>query len=104
MNEYPLGQAVRLSATFANASDVVADPTTVTLTIGRQEVSPPPAPTGTSFVHGVDLTLVKDSTGNYHLDYTGAASGIYVYRWVGTGTVATASLPRYFKVTPNPFA
>lgn len=103
MREYELGQSVRLTASFANAAGTATDPTTVTFQHGLRVVNPPPDPTATSAVFGVDGAVVKDSTGRFHYDFTPATAGVYTTRVVGTGTVAAASVGA-FRVKPNPFA
>lgn len=104
MREYELGQKVRLSASFANTSDVAADPSTVTFQYGLVTVNPPPSPTATSAVFGVDAAVIKDSTGRFHYDFLPAASGMYVALVVGTGNVAAVPTPVRFRVKPSPFA
>ncbi len=101
--EYPFGQKVRLAASFANTSDVAADPSTVTFQYGLTAVNPPPSPTATSAVFGVDGAVVKDSTGRFHYDFLPAESGNYTARVVGTGNVAAAQVVQ-FRVKPSPFA
>lgn len=103
MIEYPLGQAVRLSAYFENASGVAADPTTVTFSFGLVVANPPPDPTATVAVFGIDVNVIKDSTGRYHYDFVPAAPGVYKTRVVGTGTVAAAATGA-FRVIPSPLA
>src|SRR5262245_37639532 len=102
MIEYPLGQAVRLTAAFLNASGAAADPSTVTSKYAVRTVNPPPDPTATSDVCGVGST-VKDSTGNYHLAMTPATPGDYIFQCIGTGTVAAVATGG-FRVLPSPFA
>jgi hypothetical protein len=102
MIEIPLGQAIRLTASFLNAAGAAADPTTVTFKYAPVIVNPPPDPTATSDVFGVGST-VKDSTGNYHLDFTPNAAGNWVYQAIGTGTVAAVATG-HFRVIPSPFA
>jgi hypothetical protein len=94
---------VRLSAYFENASGVAADPTAVTFSYGVVVASPPPDPTATTAVFGVDVNVIKDSTGRYHYDFTPSAPGIYRTRVVGTGAVAAAAVGG-FRVKPSPFA
>lgn len=103
MIEVELGQAVRLSAAFLNASGAAANPTTVTVRFGVRLVNPPPDPTATSLVFGVDAAVIQDSTGNYHADITPAVPGNYIFSWIGTGTVAAVSVGA-FRVKPSPFA
>lgn len=59
-----------------------ADPTTVTCTVRA------PGGTVTTYTTATSPAVVKDSTGNYHLDLLLATAGDYKYKWVGTGTVA----------------
>ena len=79
------GDAVRLSTIFTDAAGVVADPTTVTLRVR------PPGVAETVYVYLTDAELIKDSTGNYHLDYvvpaTTTAEATFHYQWEGTGAV-----------------
>jgi len=103
MREYPFGQAVRLRASFANADGAPTDPSTVTFQYGLHTVSPPPDPTATSAVFGVDGAVVKDSDGRFHFDFVPPVAGIYTTRIVGTGAVAAAAVGA-FRVKPNPFA
>ena len=103
MREYEFGQNVRLSASFANASGVATDPTTVTFQYGLRTVNPPPDPTATSAVFGVDGAVVKDSNGRFHFDFVPATAGIYTVRVVGTGAVAAAAVGA-IRVKPSPFA
>ena len=79
MNSYNKG-IVPLSTAFT-VGDVATDPTTVTFTLkGNGET--------VSYVYGTDDELIKDSTGNYHVDYTFEESGYYQYSFVGTGDCA----------------
>ena len=103
MKEYPLGQKVRLSASFANASGTPTNPSAVTFQYGLALVNPPPSPTATSAVFGVDAAVINDSAGRFHFDLTPPASGNYVAAAVGTGTVSAVSLIQ-FRVLPSPFA
>ena len=103
MNEYDLGQAIRVTAAFVNAAGAAADPTTVSIKFGPILVNPPPDPTATTLVFGVDAAVIKDSVGNYHADITPSVPATYVFQAVGTGTVAAVSTGR-FRVKPSPFA
>jgi hypothetical protein len=103
VREFELGSSVRLTASFANAAGAATDPTTVTFQFGLRSVNPPPDPTATSAVFGVDGAVVKDATGQFHFDFTPATAGIYTTRVVGTGTVAAAAVGA-IRVKPSPFA
>lgn len=72
---------VRISTTFTDTSDAVADPTDVSCVVK--------APSGTETTSEYNPgDIVRDSTGIYHLDVTASASGTWVYRFTGTGAVA----------------
>lgn len=78
---YQKGDLRRISATFKNSAGVATDPTAVSFKYTK------PSGTTTTLVYGVDGALVKDSTGNYHVDLSLTERGRWFYRWIGTGTV-----------------
>jgi hypothetical protein len=79
---YDIGDVVRISSIFTQ-SDVSIDPTTVTLALT--------APDGTQATYSyAGTTIVKDSTGNYHVDVSPTQHGTYRYRWASTGTAQGA--------------
>lgn len=82
-NTYDVGDQVRLSAAFT-ASGTATDPTAVTFKIKN------PAGATTTYVYLTDAALVRDSTGNYHVDFNGTVPGIHFYRFSGTGAVMAA--------------
>jgi hypothetical protein len=84
MNNYRVGQRVRVTAIFKNASEQLADPSAVIL-----YVDPPSADTIT-YTFGVDGQLVKDAVGNYHCDFVVDDDGDWAYEWKGTGVVQAA--------------
>lgn len=103
MKEYELGQAVRLRASFADEDNEAADPSTVTFRYGVRTVNPPPDPTATSAVFGVDGAVTKDSVGRYRYVFVPDAPGEYVSQVQGTGNVAAVKVGA-FRVKPSPFA
>ncbi len=84
-----IGDIVRATATFRNIAGVATDPTGVTFKLRK------PDGTTTTYVYPTDAQLVKDSTGNYHVDVTVTLAGFYEWRFEGTGTV-TASVDGEF--------
>lgn len=84
LTEYDIGDKVRSSIVFANSSGTSTDPTVVTFAWRIADG------TTTTFLYGTDAELVKDDTGDYHVDLTLATAGVYYIRWLGTGTVAAA--------------
>lgn len=89
---YHVGDLVRISATWTNAAGTAIDPTAV-LAQYRD-----PGGTTTSLVYGVDAALVKDSTGNYHVDVDADEAGWWHYRFYSTGTGQAAAEPSSFYV------
>lgn len=79
MNTYTIGDLVRLTGTFADLSGNLTDPTTAVLTVKD--------PTGTVTSYP---SLVHPSMGSYYYDLPVSASGVYYYRYAGTGAVVAA--------------
>lgn len=77
INVFDTGDKVRLSAAFTDISGAAQDPGGVTFKIRA------PDGTTTSYVYLTDAALVKDSTGNYHVDWVIATAGRYRYRFAG---------------------
>lgn len=75
----PLGATRRLSTTFA-VGGVATDPTSVTLTVTD--------PAGTATVYTYSDTVSKAGTGEFYKDLEFASSGIWAWRWEGTGSAA----------------
>src|SRR6266540_5929205 len=91
-----IGDRKPLTATFTNAAGTATDPTTTTFKIQK------PDGTVTIYVYGVDTQLVRDSVGNFHVDYTFDTAGLWHYRFEGTGAV-TATQDGTVIVDPSPF-
>lgn len=81
---YHIGDLRTLSVAFTDSNGAAFDPDTVTFKMTE------PDGTTTSYVEGVDGEAVKDSVGNYHVDWTLAQAGRHHIRWEGTGALATA--------------
>lgn len=81
MNVYDIGDVIRLSVIFQNSNGVDTDPT-----VTKVDVKTPAGVVTTYEIPAV----VKDATGRFHYDLVIAESGIYHYRWFGTGTVTAA--------------
>ncbi len=78
-NAYLIGQTVRLSVAFTDADGAAADPGSLTFTLRA------PSGASTTYTYGTDAALVKDSTGNYHVDWAVSQEGIHWYSFAGTG-------------------
>ena len=77
MSTYDIGDLITLNFTVS-VSNVLTDPTTITLTVTAPDMSiTTPA-------------VAKDSVGTYHYDLTPTLAGTYRYRWVTVGVAQTA--------------
>lgn len=90
-NTYDNGDLARCSAAFTTSAGVATDPTTVRFSVRN------PAGTTTSYLYGTDSQLVKDSTGNYHVDIDANADGRWHYRFFSTGS-GQAAAEKSFRV------
>lgn len=101
INTYTRGSKVRVSVSFVDASDVAADPSTVTLTVlAPKAVGGTPPGEQHSYAYG-DGVIVKDGVGEYHADITTDANGLWRWRWEGTGGNADAATEGSFIVASN---
>lgn len=81
MNTYDIGNVSRLTGSFYNLSNALADPTTITLRVKD--------PNGAVTVYtGGDITHVSTGVYQYDLDLT--LAGYYYYRFEGTGALVAA--------------
>lgn len=81
MNTYDVGDSVRLYIALVDSNGAAVDPTTLTLTVK------PAAGTATTYTYAAGQ-ITKDSTGNYHKDYTvpSGTGGMVYYKFTATGT------------------
>lgn len=95
-NTYDKGDLVRVAAVFTNTAGTAIDPTAVLFQFRGPGVDT------TDYTYGTDTELVKDSTGNYHVDINANASGKWYYRFYATGTGQSAD-EDYFAVARSKF-
>lgn len=94
--EYDEGNVLRVTGTFTlNGS--VTDPTDVFLEFKK------PGAVAVEYEYGVDVELVKSSTGVYYVDLDLDTPGRWLYRFFSTGT-GQAARPRSFYVKKDPIA
>lgn len=87
---YDIGDAPRLAVAFTDYADVEADPTVISFVMTE------PDGVITTFIYLTDVELVKDSTGNYHLDYPITKAGRHLFKFVGTGAVVSTQTSEFY--------
>lgn len=87
MNEYDNGDTVTMRVDF-KVSDILTDPTTVTLTVTD------PSGDVTAYTYAA-AEVTKDGTGEYSKALACSESGEWTYTWTGTGTVAAVGTKRF---------
>lgn len=97
INTYDVGDLVRVSGEFKASGGALSDPTVVYVKYKD------PSGNETTKQYGVDAAVVKDATGQYHLDIDVDEAGTWYYRWYSTGT-GQAAKEVEFIVDPSAFA
>ena len=95
-DEYDIGDVTRLSVSFTDLSNVTVDPSSVMLKIRE------PNAVILQQSYPTNDTIIKDSVGNYHMDYLISKDGLHNYKWVGSGTVNASEKDSFF-VKPDTF-
>jgi len=86
VNTYVLGDIVVLSVAFRDpTTGALTDPPGVNVLILLPGVRP-----ALEFVFGVDVEVVNDAVGLYHMNYTTERERNHRYRWEGTGAIGAA--------------
>ena len=91
-NNYDLGDLVRVSGSFSNEDGMAADPNAIFCAVRN------PAGIVTTYQYGVDDELVRDDTGEYHLDINANSAGYWYYRWYSTGTGQAADEEKFYVI------
>jgi hypothetical protein len=96
MSSYPfdIGDLMRITGEFRDQFGNYIDPAAVNVTITT------PGGTVTTKVYLVDLDLIRDSAGIYHVDISLTAAGLWSYRWFSTG-IGQGAATCYFIVEPT---
>lgn len=95
INVYQKGDLARVSGIFKDLAGALIDPSTIALKVTK----PSGTTTAYTFAGG---TVIKDSTGNYHVDVSVTEGGPWFYKWETTGTGQAAEHGE-FMVEPSSF-
>lgn len=87
---FDVGDTRRLIVTFTNLAGVVTDPTGVTFSCKK------PDGTSTAYTYPTDAQVGRISTGVYYVDFAITLVGRHVFRFAGTGAVATAETGEFY--------
>lgn len=91
---FQVGDKVRLAAEFTDIDEADSDPGGVLCKVREPDGSV------TTYTYGTDAALIKDSTGNYHLDFLTTQSGRHRYGFYGI-TSGQAVSESEFRVQPS---
>ncbi len=91
MNAYIKDNLIRLTVEFT-LSGVDTDPTTVKCFYRN------PSGVITTLTYGVDGSLIKDTTGKYHVDLFASVAGGWFYRFEGSGSLIAANEGQFYVI------
>lgn len=92
IQQYDIGDVVRISGVFTTLPSTAVDPATVKLFVKR-----PAGGDQIELTYGVGSEITRDGTGSYHADVPIDMAGDWKYRWVSTGA-GKAAEPGWFTV------
>ncbi len=90
MDIYDLGDLVRVSGAFTDSAGAAQDPNAVLFSFTD------PSGNTSTYTYGVDVELVKDDTGDYHVDVDCDECGVFWWRWYSTGSGQAADEGRFY--------
>lgn len=93
MNEFQLGELVRVAVEFRNLAGELLDPSTVSFEFQQ------PGAAKTTYVHGTHNQLVRASLGRFQVDISATTAGVVAWRFFSTGT-GQAAVSGSFVVRP----
>lgn len=96
MQKHDHGDLVRVSAEFRNTAGVLTDPTTISFSFKT------PSGVETTYVYGTNAQVGRTSAGLFFVDLQANESGVWVWRFKGTGAVEQSDEGQFF-VQPTDF-
>ena len=92
MEVFNLGQKIRVGYSYTTQAGVAADPGAVFVVVRD------PGSNVTTYQYGVDAEVVKDDSGEYHIDLSLSVAGIWAVRGYSTGSVQAATADTLIRV------
>lgn len=80
LTDFELGDDVRVATVFKDSAGTAINPSAVYFKFTT------PAGAETIYQYGVDAQLVRDSTGNYHVDIDASMLGVFRWKFYSTGS------------------
>jgi len=75
---------IRIRANIRNLEGELANPTTLECIVHE------PDGTNSTFVWNTDVELVRESTGEFYLDWDASQAGLHKYRWQAGGSIVVS--------------
>ena len=92
MEGFNLGQKIRVAYSYTTQAGVPADPGAVFVVVRE------PGSSAATYQYGADAEVVKDDTGEYHVDLSLTVAGIWAVRGYSTGSVQAATADTLIRV------
>lgn len=90
LNEYDVGDLVRMTGALTTADGTAVDPTALVCKVKK------PSGTVTTLTYGTDAFPVRSAAGTYYAEVTADEAGEWWYRFVSTGTGQAAEEERFY--------
>lgn len=99
MNYYDVDTAIRLSVVFTQETNgAPIDPTNVNLFVLS------PVPGAGQQEHTYPGDVIRTGVGLYYYDLIPGSTGVWTYKWQGTGAAEVSSVDTEFSVNPTKFS
>jgi hypothetical protein len=95
MNEYQIGDLVRLHGNFLNSSSAAADPSSILfrLVVGSADIQ---------YTWAATTAVTQSGVGSFYVDFSVQSAGEHWYYWRGYGNVQAAEYGAFLVHTPPP--
>ena len=93
MDVFNFGQRIRAEASITDGDGAAADPSGGVFVVVKEPRSP-----SVTYEYNTDPEVIKDATGEYYIDLTLSASGVWALRWYTEGDLVVSSGDIRFRV------